>query len=145
MTSVTNAGSPSRKRTGIGGRCAGGGSGSAAGAATGEVVSTAMLTSNGVTGRGSRTRSIGYYLSCGGFCLAEACVGDPLAPPPLILTGRVGASLDGGRITGGRPGEVGGVLVQPLAQWLDVPLLLVDLRPQLGHLGLQRQNESAVF
>src|SRR5262249_40436660 len=44
------------------------------------------------------------------------------------------------------PGEQErGVLVQPLAQLLDILLLFPDLGPQLSHLGLQRHDEGAGF
>jgi hypothetical protein len=55
------------------------------------------------------------------------------------------ATLHGGRIRGRRPGGVGGVLIEPLLQSRDVPLLLVDLGPQFGHLGPQRQNQGLGF
>jgi hypothetical protein len=37
-------------------------------------------------------RSIGDFLSGGGFCVAETCVGDAPAPPLLILIAHLGAN-----------------------------------------------------
>jgi hypothetical protein len=55
------------------------------------------------------------------------------------------ATLSGGRVRGRRTGGVGGVLIEPLLQPRNVPLLLKDLGPHFGHLSPQRQDQGFGF